>query len=286
MHYLKQLVSVFSLGVLFTIETAFYATPPANAQPIRDADCALYAVGYAAGGLNIDLVAELTGVMQGPAHGPDTIVNMLQATGFGRPDYRTFFSREALAEYLRANGNAAYIVGWQRNEDPQGHVINARTIGGRTIFIDSQCGRFTEPPTGPGYVYYAWFVEFIRFDTIVKRDPNAGSGNFTSSCQNIALFTNIDRNNSVSLSATCSNSVGNLTQTAVDLNDYISNSSGGLVWQDNGGFGGSVRNCQLRLENVTVLECEAGDGNGSWKKAAITLDKTIVNDNGKLTVRL
>ena len=35
MHYLKQLLSGFSLGVLFTIETAFYATPPANAQPAQ-----------------------------------------------------------------------------------------------------------------------------------------------------------------------------------------------------------------------------------------------------------
>jgi hypothetical protein len=48
----------------------------------------------------------------------------------------------------------------------------------------------------------------------------------------------------------------------------------------------SVRNCRLRLEKVTVLQCEAADDNGSWKKAAITLDKKIVNDNGQLTVRL
>jgi CVNH domain len=291
--YLKRLGSGVFLGVSLTIGTAFYATPPANAQPLRDADCALHAVGYAAGGVHIDLVSEITGAMAGPTHDADVITDMIHIMGRGRTGYRGFPSLDTFEAYLRSQGDAEYIVGWQGYGDPRGHVVNARTIGDTIIYIDNQCQRFTQPPIGGTYNYYAWFIGHINFGNdrgdpmdLDKRDVKTGSGRFTESCRNINLFTNIDRNNSVSLSAECRNELGNFTPTAIDLNDSIINDFGGLVWQDNGGFGASVRNCRLRHENITVLQCEAGDGNGSWKKAAITLDKKIVNDNGRLTVKL
>ena len=293
MHYFKRLVSGFSLGVLLSITTTFYATPPARA--VEDADCVLNAVAYAAN-IRLDLVSEITGVRQGPPINGDLIPGMLQATGFGRRSPIEFYTREALVRYLRSNNNAAYIVGWRARGGETGHVINARVInGGEPIFIDRQCGSFTTVPENQG-IYYAWFVEPILFGEaermmqgLTKRDaPDAtNSGKFTPSCKNIALFTNFDRNNSVSLSAECrnKNDARAFTPTAIDLNDSITNSFGGLLWQDDGGFGGSVRNSRLRdSNNVTVLQCEANDGKGSWKNVAINLDDRITNDNGQLSV--
>jgi hypothetical protein len=292
MHYFKRLVSGFLLSVLLLITTAFYATPPARA--VGDADCVLNAVAYAAN-IRLDLVNDITGVMQGPPINGDQIPGMLRATGFGRRFPIEFYTREALIRHLRSNNNAAYIVGWMPRGGEIGHVINARVInGGEPIFIDAQCGSFTTVPENQG-LYYAWFVEPILFGEaermmqgLTKRDaPDAiSSGGFTPSCQNVALFTNFDRNNSVSLSAECRNNAGTFTPTAIDLSDSIINSSGGLLWQDDGGFGGSVRNCRLRdSDDVTVLQCEANDGSGNWENAAINLDDRIANDNGQLAVR-
>jgi hypothetical protein len=268
------------------------ATPPARAYD--DHDCVLHAVAYAAN-MRTDLVAEITGNMEGPAINGDEIPRILRATGFGVRIPHPFSTREELISYLRSNYNAAFIVGWQSREGGTGHVINARVInGGEPIFIDSQCGSFATVPADQG-IYYAWFVEPILFGEaermmqgLTKRDASyaTSSGGFTPSCQNIALFTDVDRHNSVNLSAECRNNAGTLTPTAINLNYSIINSFGGLLWQDNGGFGASVRNCQLRdSEDVTVLQCEANDGNGSWEKAAINLDDRIANDNGQLAVR-
>jgi hypothetical protein len=295
MHYFKRSVSGFSLGVLFAIGTAFYPTPPANAQPIpiRDADCVLQAVAYAAN-MRADLVSELSGAMIGPPIDVNEIQGLFETVGVGRRFPIEFFTREALIRYLRSNNNAAYVVGWTEGSEV-GHVINARVInGGEPVFIDAQCGRFTTVPENQS-LYYAWFVEPILFgeaermmgDLSRRDDPDAtSSGGFTTSCQNIALFTNVDRFNSVNLSANCRNNEGTFTPTAINLSDSIINSFGGLLWQENGGFGGSVRNCRLRdSDDVTVLQCEANDGSGNWKNAAINLDKRIANDNGQLAVR-
>jgi hypothetical protein len=303
MHYLKRLVTVFSLGALFTMETTFNATPPANAlEPIRDDDCALHALRGAAG-LTLAQVAERTGLMQGPAYNADAITRALPRVGLGNVAPVTFATREDLDRYLRSHGDreyAEYIVGWQRNGSRMGHVINARVSYGRIQFIDNQqqcLGSAAEPPRDRAYAYTytAWrtrrrqVMDGLTFlfgnltlDGLMKR--NESFGNFTASCKKIALFTNVDRSNSVNLSAECPDNQGKFTPTAIDINTSIINSFGALMWQKNGGFGASVRNCKIQVGTYTVLLCDAADGKGSWRKAAINLDTEIVNKNGKLTV--
>jgi len=296
MHYLKRLVTVFSLGALFTIETTFNATPPANAQ---DHDCVVHALRGASGLTELQ-VTERTGLMVGPAHDTQAVTDGLRTLGLGRTTPVTFSARESLDNYLRSNGDAEYIVGWQRNGDRVGHVVNARVIDGRITFIDNQnqCqGSAAEPPIGAAfaYTYTAWLtrrlgsVDSLTFlfanltlDGLAKR--NESFGNFTPSCKNIALFTNIDRFHSVDLSAECQDNQGKFTPSGINISASIINDSGALMWQKNGGFGASVRNCKIEVGHYTVLLCDAADGKGSWRKAAINLDIEIVNRNGKLTV--
>jgi hypothetical protein len=304
MHYLKRLVTVFSLGALFTMEMTFNATPPANA--IEDLNCVLYALGGAAQ-IDLDLVAERTGLMNGPVHGIQAIEDGLAILGLRRPTRMTFFLREDLENYLRSNGNnTEYIVAWQANGRNFGHAVNAHVIHGRITYIDNQnrCqgpGTTAEPPIGFGfeYTYWAWLTRRDVMDNLtfafqnlnlslngtglVKR--NESFGNFTASCRNITLFTDVDRFHSVHLSAECQDNQGKFTPTAIDLNSNIINRFGALMWQKNGGFGASVQNCKIEVDHYTVLLCDAADGKGSWRKVAINLDTEIVNRNGQLTVR-
>jgi hypothetical protein len=306
MHYLKRLVTVFSLGALFTMEMTFNATPPANAnEQIQDLNCVLYALGGAAG-INLDLVVERTGFMNGPVHGIQAIEDGLEILGLGRPSSRIFYSREELDNYLRSNGNAEYLVAWDSIQTSElGHAINARVIDGRITFIDHQrrCqGSAAEPPRGfvHQYSYWVWLARDVDdvesltflFDNLTLDDEhgnlqkrNESFGNFTASCQNINLFTHVDRFHSVHLSAECQDNQGKSTPTAIDLNSNIINSFGALMWQKNGGFGASVQNCKIEVGHYTVLLCDAADGNGSWRKVAINLDTEIENRNGQLTVR-
>lgn len=301
MHYLKRLVTGFSLGALFTMEMAFNATPPANAQ-VPDQDCILHAVGAAAG-MNVDQVAEITGLMAGPTHDSDLITGALRQLGLGEIHPYYFNNRVDFENYLRGNHDAEYIVGWQRNTDSVGHSINARVVREVINYVDNQAtcqGTVpTLPPYGPPneYTYVVWLTRGVDVNSLtlafynltleglLKRDETFG--NFTSSCKNISLFTNIDRNNSVDLSAECQDNQGNFQPTAIDLNTSIANDFGALSWRADGGFGGSVQNCRIQVANYTVLECDAANGsNGSFLKTGINLDTRIINVNGKLTVRL
>lgn len=300
MHYLKRLVTVFSLGALLTMETTFNATPPANAA---DQDCVLHALGDVAE-IDVPEVARLTGLMAGPIHDEAAITRALRTLGLGYILYATFPTRRELDDYLRAQYDGEftdYIVGWRRIGEPVGHVMNARVVGGIIQFVDHQrqcIGSTAEPPRGAAYeyIYTAWrarrrpvmgaiddMMSNLTMQGNRKRDETFG--NFTSSCKNITLFTNVDRYNSVNLIADCPDNQGKLTPNTIDLNASIINSFGGLRWQKNGGFGASVRNCKIQVGNYTVLVCDAKDGKGSWRKAAINLDTEIVNKNGQLTVQ-
>jgi len=297
MHYLKRLVTVFSLGALFTMETTFNATPPANAA---DQDCVLHAIGDVAE-IDVPEVARLTGLMEGPIHNGYAVTDALQTLGLGRINRVTFARRDELYSYLLTQGDAEFIVGWQRNGYRVGHVINTRVIDGGIQFIDNQqecTGSAAEPPGGAAYeyTYTVWLTRRLgsmdsltflfgnlTLDGLMKR--NESFGNFTPSCKEITLFTNVDRYNSVYLSAECQDNQGKFTPTTIDINTSIINSFGALMWQKNGGFGASVRNCKIQVGNYTVLVCDAAGRKGTWRKAAINLDTEIVNKNGQLTVQ-
>ncbi|MBV8883260.1 MAG: CVNH domain-containing protein [Chroococcidiopsidaceae cyanobacterium CP_BM_RX_35] len=119
---------------------------------------------------------------------------------------------------------------------------------------------------------------------LLKPQAAFAGGGFTASCQNITLFTNVDRSGSADLNANCRTSAGKLSGTAVNLNTSIVNVDGRLAWLKNGGFGGSTRNCNLEVHNVTTLHCQAAKRDGSWVNASITLDDEVANYDGHLTV--
>lgn len=290
MHYFKQLVSALSLGLFLTVETAFHATPPANAE--RQQDCVIQAIGYAAD-IPAPRLAHYLGV---PLNRPVTVSNVtnyLYEIGFGRQRRTEFYTREAMMRHLRTNNrNAAYLIAWTGGGQP-GHMINARVIQGEPIFMDPQCGEFSTVPENRER-YIVWFVEEIIFAArkkmkrdLSKRDDRGATstGNLTSSCRDIKLFTHVDRHDTVQLAAKCRTKRGS-NLTGINLSDYIINSSGGFLWQKGGGFGGSARACRLEKSKVTVLQCEVKNRKGRWQNALINLDHRIFNDNGRLKVHL
>lgn len=304
--------SLFTLSTLLSLGTT--ATPPAHA--VEDNNCVLFAL---AGASRIPLpdVTEITGFMDGPDLGPAHVQEGLGILGVGTGDEQRFFTRQQLENYLTSSTrpNAEFIVGWRpvNANEGIGHVVNARVINGRIRYIDNQnqCespNPAAEPPREGALIYFAWLtdsnvqpgVEDIGFllgglslqdarnTSLAARSENAplrnaSFGNFTEHCRNINLSTNFNRSSQVSLSAECKDEQGNFQPTAIILDHSIVNESGALMWRSGGGFGRSVQNCRIDVDVYTVLTCDAGDGRGDYRKAAINLDAEIVNRNGKLT---
>lgn len=313
MSYLKRLVTGFCLSTLFTMEMPFNGTPVANAQPAGQRNCVLNALAGAAR-MPLPVVAERTGFMDGPDLGAEQVQEGLGILGVGTGNEQRFFTRDQLERYLIANPNAEYIVGWRPvNENGGiGHVVNARVANGRITYLDNQnqCqspNPAAEPPRQGALIYYAWFT---RLNTSVIDDLAETFGrllignatnpslqarslpignttvnfiNFTATCRNITLFSNFNRDSQVSLSAECRDEQGNFQPTAIILDQSIANDLGSLNWRPNGGFGGSVQNCQINVGINTILLCDAATGSGSFRKVAINLDTNIANRNGKLT---
>ena len=317
MSYLKRLVTGFCLSTLFTMEMPFNGTPVANAQPAGQQNCILNVLAGAAR-MPVAIVAERINFMDGPDLPAERVQEGLGILGLGTGNEQRFFTREQLERYLiAADPNAEYIVGWApvNQRDGFGHVVNARVANGRITYIDNQnqCrspNPAAEPPRQAAVIYYAWLTRLntsvidnladtfgrLLIGTAVNRTtPNLSARslpignttvnfiNFTATCRNIALFSNINRDSQVSLNAQCSDERGNFQPTAIILDQSIANDLGSLNWRSNGGFGGSVQNCQINVGINTILLCDAATGSGSFRKVAINLDTNIANRNGKLT---
>lgn len=153
MHRLTRLMSGVILAVFPTLGLTFIA-PSAIAQP-GDNDCALHAVGYAAG-LTPEQVADRTHVMMGPAHDENAITGMLTRLNIGNGTHPHFPSRQAAYNYINSR-NARYILAYTPQDGHMGHVINARSYNQALTFLDCQQGNNNQPPDNCRE-YIVWFV--------------------------------------------------------------------------------------------------------------------------------
>ncbi|MCL6752886.1 hypothetical protein KBT16_18690 [Nostoc sp. CCCryo 231-06] len=133
---------------------------------------------------------------------------------------------------------------------------------------------------------------------LFKQNVALAGGDFSESCINEILVG--DR----FLLAKCSDAAGQFRSdldrngvlspsnppsgTILNLNDHIANNDGNLVWQKNGGFSASVKNCSLsgvgQSRRGLLLTCDAARRDGSFVRSAINLDDKIANYDSKLTV--
>ena len=82
------------------------------------------------------------------------------------------------------------------------------------------------------------------------------------------------------LHSTCRRVDGSWNDNNIDLDRYIGNDNGVLVWDGENFFSS--------CENVTIhdghqLKCKARRVDGSWNQTEINLDDKIGNNNGELT---
>ncbi|NER01780.1 MAG: cyanovirin [Okeania sp. SIO3C4] len=100
----------------------------------------------------------------------------------------------------------------------------------------------------------------------------AWAGDFSGSCSDSYVSGAI-------LSSTCKNNQGGTNPTEIDLNLYIGNVNGKLVWQKEN-FIATCSSTQLVGSSVLVAQCE---GPGGKVPAQINLDERIGDNNGYLT---
>ncbi|KAK6538663.1 hypothetical protein TWF694_010240 [Orbilia ellipsospora] len=117
--------------------------------------------------------------------------------------------------------------------------------------------------------------------SLVKR----GGGAF-SSCQSVSFETR--NGNQIWINFNCGDGHGGWHWNHLNLNDCIGNHNGQLVWQRNGGFGGS---CWLHGDDTGskywhYLYIFCGDGRGGNYMRSIDLDEHLVNRNGDLRCEL
>ena len=97
-------------------------------------------------------------------------------------------------------------------------------------------------------------------------------GNFVSSCNNLTLDI-------PTLSASCRSINHDVNRTSINLDGYIINSNGHLIWQRNGRFAKTVKNCYLWK---STLNCQARSAGGQWLHSELNLNSRIENNNGNL----
>jgi len=102
------------------------------------------------------------------------------------------------------------------------------------------------------------------------------AGGFTASCWDIDI-------NGTGLEAECRTNNGGSALTGINLNNRIGNRNGKLVWESNGGYGGSSTNCEIDQESGrSFLHCDTMRNDGSWTSPSLNLDDRIANRNGNL----
>ncbi|XP_028416695.1 uncharacterized protein LOC114540885 [Dendronephthya gigantea] len=97
---------------------------------------------------------------------------------------------------------------------------------------------------------------------------------FSKSSRNIKIHDSV-------LSADCQDLQGFYQPSTLNLNDYIANEDGSMVWRKGGNFWASSRNSSLTDPAILHAECRRIDG--SYASSQIDLDQKIANIDGKLT---
>ncbi|NER50480.1 MAG: cyanovirin [Symploca sp. SIO1A3] len=108
-------------------------------------------------------------------------------------------------------------------------------------------------------------------------------GMFTSHALALGDFSQTCYNSNVSsstLSSSCRRIDGSINDTSINLNPYIENVDGTLVWQPNN-FIATCRNTGLTSPSIMAAECKTRSQD--WNDTSIDLDDHIANINGVLT---
>ena len=120
---------------------------------------------------------------------------------------------------------------------------------------------------------YNYFLLSSLFIGLAFSSSSAlAEGNFAASCNNIKL-------DAPSLSAYCRSINHDSNRTSINLNGYIINSNGHLIWQRNGNFSKSAKSCYLWK---TTLNCQLRSAGGQWLHSELNLNNRISNSNGNL----
>jgi len=126
-------------------------------------------------------------------------------------------------------------------------------------------------------------LPFVLLATFfINPDVALANGGFTKECKNIKAFVFIRQGGYSPLNADCNNAAGQLALTYIDLNRLITNNDGKLVWQENGNFAASVKDCRVDVSDVSILQCKAAKREGGFVDASINLDEEIGNYDGEL----
>ncbi len=113
--------------------------------------------------------------------------------------------------------------------------------------------------------------------SLFQQNMAMASGDFTKSC------SDIDLTNNNLLDANCKDRNGNINGTFTLLDAFIANSDGRLVWQVDGNYDASSRNCDVEfVSGVTFLQCDTQKRNGNWTSSSLNLDEHIANIDGDL----
>jgi hypothetical protein len=114
--------------------------------------------------------------------------------------------------------------------------------------------------------------------TFLQSNIVLAAGYFTKSCSNITL------NQGRILEADCKRRNGSTARTGINLNNYITNINGTLVWTGRGNYIATSRNCHVVYKpNDSFLKCDVHKGNGIWISSTLNLDRHIANLNGNLS---
>jgi len=117
----------------------------------------------------------------------------------------------------------------------------------------------------------------IDLDRFVANDNGSlvvrPNGNFSKTCSDITFSDGV-------LHCLAQQSNGNFRQASqLNLNNFIQNNDGNLEWSNN-----SVLSSRYSVNNG-VLHAETTMANGSLKRASISLDDWIGNNDGQLIIR-
>lgn len=115
---------------------------------------------------------------------------------------------------------------------------------------------------------------------------SAMAGGFSGSCENLKL--QFPTSGGVFLEADCKDETGNPNHSTINLNDYIANMNGDLVWLENGNFSATCDRPELAgigsqsTNSATlVVMCRTG-GYIPFQPNRFNLDERITNRNGTL----
>ena len=85
------------------------------------------------------------------------------------------------------------------------------------------------------------------------------------------------------LHAECLDLKFHYNNSEIDLNKYITNIDGVLIWCVNGNFGATSKDLSVLSDKVTILKCLCKNAIGQWREAYLDLDQKIMNIDGVLS---